>query len=149
MEPTPGVDPVRWGRRGLGEAESDDESPVEPCELVRTQPSAAADQHILGESEKVVAVERAVVVESLRGAELDLGDMTMERAGHEDAHHRAEERDGTLPGGDHDRVGTDAGDLSVPDITPADQRSLAARHAATEKADSLAIRSSPGASGSE
>ena len=128
-------------------AESDDEGAVELGELVGPQLAAATHQDLFRQREEVVAVGGAVMIQSLGGTELDLGHMAMEGAGHEHADQRPQQRDGARPGGDDHWVSANARDLSVPDLPPCDQRSLAARHAATEKAASSATTSSPVKSG--
>ena len=68
--------------------------------------------------------------------------MAMERAGDQRAHQGGEDGDRGVTGRDDHRMGAHTGDRGIPDVAASDQRSLAARHAATENEASSAISSS-------
>ena len=139
---------VLEGRRRAGapgcsaEAESDHQGAVEFLQLGASQATPAPHQDPAGQGEQVVAVGRAAMIESFVGAEFDLGDVPAEPVGHQHAHHRAQQGQGRVAGGDDHRVPAHAGDVGLPDLPPGDQRSRSARHAATEKAARRSIRSS-------
>lgn len=136
-------------RRRSFEAEGDDQRLIELGESGRPKATTAASEHLLGEGEDVVAVRGALAVEALVRSQPDLSNMTVKRAGHEHAHDSGQQWERCVSRHDHDRMGSDAWDRGIPDVTARDQCSLAARHAATENAESFPTSSSASGVGTE
>ena len=81
------------------------------------------------------------------GPRRDVADVTVKRTRDEHAHERRQHRNRGIPGCADCRVGADTRDGCVANVSTRDQRSLAARHAATEHSESLAITPSRSGSG--
>ena len=120
------------GAPASGQAEGDSERGVELPGFNGSERSAAAFEDGFGEGEDIVAVRGAVVVEAVVGAEGDFGDVAMERRCYEDADDCGDGGQRAVSGDDDNGVSPDARYSGVPDVAPADQRPLLARHAAAE-----------------
>ena len=82
------------------------------------------------------------MVEPFCRAYLNLSYMMVKRTRYQDADQRGQNGDRRIARDDDNRMRANAGDGRVPDVTPSDQASALARHAAIEKAEILADRSS-------
>lgn len=129
-------------REPSAQAEGHGKGLIETADLGRPQTAPAPGQHRLWQREEVVAIDCRVVVEPFLSPDWHLCHMPVEGAGDERAHHRGDDLDGGITGGDHDGMKSHGGDVGIPDVAPGYPSPLAARHAATEKALSLATSSS-------
>ena len=115
---------------------------VELGDLGRPELTPSSSQDRLGEGEDVVTVDSTLLCKALLLGDGDLSNMPVKTACHEDTNEGRDQWNGGIPGRHNDGVTADAWDLGIPDFSPGDQRSLVARHAATEKLESWLISSS-------
>lgn len=133
-----GISPANYLRK----TESDAQGAVKFLKFCGTEPSSSSYENHLREGKDVVAVHCAFVFEALIRPDGNLGDMTTEVVRHEHTDEGCHKRHRGVPGRHDDGMATRPRDLCLPDVPSGDQRSLAAKHAATEKVASWLTSSS-------
>lgn len=126
----------------LSEPKGHQQGSIELGQLHRPQHASPTGQHPLGEGEHVVTVGGTRPIETFGYTHLHLSHVTAKRTRHENTDDRRQKRERRVTGHDHDGMAPYPWNVRLPDLTSGDQRSLSARHEATENAASLSRSSS-------